>query len=131
MSGKLLVADGWRKTVLDWRMSVAEGVVGGHPGFFPLPIKGARRLQWNVTPERMAIEPYMGPNPKGPAYDAGIRGNHVVTAVNGESPNLAGRAFLVWFTLRFEPGEVVTLTVMDGPSSARDITYRLPSRGAN
>src|SRR5207253_6047476 len=35
----LKVADGWRKTVLDWRMSVSQGNVGGDLGFWPLAAK--------------------------------------------------------------------------------------------
>ena len=49
--------------------------------------------------------------------------------MNGENPNLGGRAFLVWFIQRFDPGDRVTLTVTDGPNQARDITYQLPQRG--
>jgi hypothetical protein len=52
-----------------------------------------------------------------------------VTAVDGESPNLAGRAFLVWFIKKFEPGDRVTLTVVDKPGQAREVTYQLPVRG--
>ena len=45
------LADGWRKTVLDWRMSVSQGNVGGEPGFFPLPFNAGKRRQRNI-PDR-------------------------------------------------------------------------------
>ena len=128
-SGKLVLADGWRKTILDWRMSVSQGIVGGDPGFFPLAVKTQRREQFNIAADKMAVEPYMGPKPNGAAYDAGVRQNQVVTAVNGETPNMAGRAFLVWFIQRFDPGDRVTLTVMEGPDNRHDVTYQLPQRG--
>ena len=128
MSGKLEMADGWRKTVLDWRMSVSQGVVGGYSGFFPLAVK-SRRENLKIAPDKMAVEPFMGPHPQGPAYEAGLRGNQVITAVNGESPNVAGRGFLVWFIQRFDPGDRVTLTVTDGPDKAHHISYQLPQRG--
>jgi S1-C subfamily serine protease len=129
MSGKLAVTEGWRKTVLDWRMSVSQGIVGGEPGFFPLGVRPDRRAKLNLPADRMAVEPYMGTNTNSPAYAAGVRGSHVVTAVNGESPNVAGRAFLVWFKEKFEPGDRVTVTVVDGAGRSREVAYQLPLRG--
>jgi S1-C subfamily serine protease len=129
MSGKLAVADGWRKTILDWRMSVSQGIVGAYPGFFPLAINSSRRAQFNIASDKMAVEPYMGTVTNSPGYAAGLRGSQIVTAVNGESPNLAGRAFLVWFIKKFDPGDRVTVTVMDKPDQGRDLMYQLPPRG--
>src|SRR5262249_10207377 len=91
MSGKLSVAEGWRKTILDWRMSVSQGIVGAYPCFFPLAIKSPRREKFNIADDKMAVEPFMGKSTNSPAYLAGLRGSHIVTAVNGESPNLIGR----------------------------------------
>ena len=96
MSGKLAVAEGWRKTILDWRMSFAEGIASVDPGFFPMPVN-SRREQFKISPDKMAVNPYMGSNTKSPAYKAGLRESHIITAVNGESPNLVARAFLSWF----------------------------------
>ena len=128
MSGKLAVAAGWRKTVLDWRMSVSQGIVGAYPGFFPLAIKSPRREQFSIPAEKMAVEPFMGKATNSAPYGAGLRGNHIVIAVNGESPDLTGRAFLVWFIQRYDPGDRVTLTVMDKPGQTRELTYQLPPR---
>ena len=124
MSGKLDVAPGWRKTVLDWRMSVSQGNVGAYPGFFPLSAKDKRK-QRGIPDGRMAVEPYFGPNTTSPAYVAGVRGNDVVTAVGGENPDLVGRAFLVWFNMRYEKGDEVTLTLTDPQGRERTVTYRL------
>lgn len=129
MPARLPVTDGWRKTILDWRMSVSQGIVGGDPGFFPLALNKERRAKFNLAEDKMAVEPFMSPNPKSPAYEAGVRQNQAVIAVNGENPNLGGRAFLVWFIQRFDPGDRVKLTVIDGPNQTRDITYQLPQRG--
>ena len=128
MSGKLAVGEGWRKTILDWRMSVSQGIVGGDPGFFPLAVN-SRRAKFNIAADKMAVEPYMGSNTNSAAYAAGVRGSHVVTAVNGESPNVAGRAFLVWFIQKFDPGDRVTVSVIDNSGQPRDVTYQLPQRG--
>src|SRR5262245_169240 len=68
MSGKLAVAEGWRKTILDWRMSVAEGIVGAYPGFFPLAVNSTRRQQFNLAADKMAVEPYMGKSTNSPMY---------------------------------------------------------------
>lgn len=128
MSGSLSVADGWRKTILDWRMSVSQGIVGMYPGFFPLIVKPARRDQYKVPAGRMAVEPFMGTATNSAAYAAGLRGSHVVTAVDGESPDLTGRAFLVWFIQRHDPGDRVTLTVANKAGEKREVSYRLPLR---
>jgi membrane-associated protease RseP (regulator of RpoE activity) len=128
MSGKLAVAEGWRKTLLDWRMSVSQGIVGGDPGFFPLAVK-SRREKFKIPPDKMAVEPFMGTSTNSPAYAAGLRGGHVVTAVNGESPNVAGRAFLVWFIQKYDPGDRITVTALDSSGLSHDLTYQLPLRG--
>jgi serine protease Do len=116
--------DGWRKTVLDWRMSVSQGNVGGYPSFFPLPANN-KRAERKIAAGVMAVEPYLGPKPSGPAYAAGVRGNDVVTAVGGESPDVAGRGFLVWFKMRYERGDEVTLTLKDPQGRERKVSYRL------
>lgn len=122
--GSLDVTDGWRKTVLDWRMSVSQGNVGGYPSFFPLSAN-KKRADRKIPAGAMAVEPYMGPKPSGPAYAAGVRGNDVVTAVGGESPDVAGRGFLVWFKMRYERGDEVTLTLKDPQGRERTLSYRL------
>jgi hypothetical protein len=128
MSGKLAVAEGWRKTILDWRMSFAEGITSTDPGFFPMPVK-SRRERFKIPADKMAVDPYMGSNTNSHAYKAGLRGGQVITAVNGESPNLVARAFLAWFTQKFDPGDQVKLSVLDSSGEQREVTYQLPSRG--
>ena len=125
MNGTLDVAEGWRRTVLDWRMSVSQGNVGGYPSFFPLALNPQKRQQRNIPAGTMAIEPYLGPKPSGPAYAAGVRGDDVVTAVGGESPDVAGRGFLVWFKMRYERGDEVTLTLKDPQGRERTVSYHL------
>jgi S1-C subfamily serine protease len=125
MSAKLDLADGWRKTVLDWRMSVSQGNVGGYPSFFPLAMGPPKRQQRGIPAGTMAVEPYLGPKPSGPAFAAGVRGSDAVTAVGGESPDLAGRAFLVWFKMRYEKGDQVTLTLKDPQGRERTVSYGL------
>lgn len=123
-TGRLDVAGGWRKTVLDWRMSVSQGNVGGSPGFFPLAFNSQKRKARGIPEGTMAVEPFMGPNPRTPAHAAGVRGSDAVTSVGGESPNVAGRAFLVWFKMRYEPGDEVKVTVKDPRGRGRVVTYR-------
>ena len=125
MSGNLEVADGWRKTVLDWRMSVSQGIVGGSPGFFPLAVGAQKRARLKIDSDAMAIEPYMGKNTTNPAYAAGLRPSDIITAVN---PNITGRGFLVWFKQRFEPGDRVTVTAANASGTRREITYVLSPR---
>jgi S1-C subfamily serine protease len=125
MRGTLQVPDGWRKTILDWRMSVSQGNVGAYPSFFPLAVNPQKREQRNIPPGTMAVEPFMGPKPSGPAYATGVRGNDVITAVGGEKPDITGRAFLVWFKMRYERGDEVTITLKDPQGKERTVTYRL------
>jgi C-terminal processing protease CtpA/Prc len=125
MSGTLHVPDGWRKTVLDWRMSVSQGNVGAYPSFFPLALNAQKRQQHDIRPGTIAVEPSKGSKTTSPAFAAGLRGNDVVTAVGGESPDVAGRGFLVWFKMRYERGDDVSLTVKDPQGRERTVSYRL------
>ena len=127
MSGRLAVAEGWRKTIPDWRMSFAEGVGSVAPGFFPMPAK-SRREQFKIPADKMAINPFMGGNTKSHAYRAGLRESDIITAVNGESPNLIARAFLSWFVHKFDPGDQVRLSVLDKNGAQREVTYQVPPR---
>jgi serine protease Do len=125
IEGKLNLSAGWRKTDLGWRMSISQGVIGCYPGFFPLTLNAEKRKRLGIAPDVMAIEPYMGSNTSSAAYKAGVRGNHVITAVDGVSPNLNGRAFLVWFRQAHDAGDRVTLTVRNPQGETKDISYEL------
>ncbi len=123
--GVLALSDGWRDTVLDWRMSVTQGNVGAHPGFgWPLPARHP-----DVPADAMCVEPFLGgpPGHVWPAVEAGLRGHHRIVAVDGERPPLAGRPFLAWFRMRHEPGDEVALTVLDR-GEERELRYVLPER---
>jgi membrane-associated protease RseP (regulator of RpoE activity) len=128
MEGKLDVAPGWRKTALDWRMSISQGVMGASPGFFPLSVSANKRKQLGIKPDEMAIEPYMGSSTSSAAYQGGVRGNHVVTAVDGTTTNLTGRAFLVWFRQRHDAGDPVKLMVRYPQGQTKEITYQLTAK---
>jgi hypothetical protein len=58
-----------------------------------------------------------------------MRREHVVTAVDGRSPNVAGRAFLVWFRRHYDPGDAVTFTVVDQAGQSQKIRCTLPAQG--
>jgi serine protease Do len=123
--GAIEVKPGWRKTVLDWRMSISQGNIGAYPGFFPLAINAGKRKQLDLSESGMAIEPYMGNNTNSAPYKAGLRGRDVVTAVNGQTTNLNGRAFLVWFRQQYDGGDEVTLGVRAPNGQSRNVTYKL------
>jgi hypothetical protein len=122
-NAKLSLKDGWRKTVLDWRMSLAEGNVGAGPGFFPLRATDDQRKQFDLKAGTLAIRPYMGQNQTSPARAAGLRNDDLVVAVNGESSVPEGRAFLVWFRMKFNPGDQVTLTTFNAAGNKREVSY--------
>lgn len=117
LHGALDVEAGWRRTVLDWRMSVSQGNIGVGPGFWPN--RGPRAGQG-----AMSVRPWMGPQPRGAAFDAGLRPGDEVVSVDGVSPDLYGRAFLVWFRTRKSPGDDVVVGVRDG-DGVREVRYRL------
>ena len=108
-------------------MSFAEGITSVAPGFFPMPVN-SRREKFKIPPDKMAVSPYMGSDTSGHAYKAGLRGSDVITAVNGESPNLVARAFLSWFVHKFDPGDQVRLTVLDEKGARREVAYQVPPR---
>src|SRR5437764_1260846 len=58
MSGVLQVADGWRKTVLDWRMSVSQGNIGAEPCFWPLSATPSEREKLAVPAGKMLVKAY-------------------------------------------------------------------------
>jgi S1-C subfamily serine protease len=125
MTGTLSLRDGWRVTNGDWRMSISQGNIGADPTFFPLAASKNERTRAGVGAEGMAVKPYWGSEPI-VASRAGLEKGHIITAVNGKSPNLTGRAFLVWFRMNFEPGERVTLDVVDPAGRKRQVTYAAP-----
>lgn len=125
--GTLETSTGWKRTELSWRMSVSQGNVGAGPSFWPNAASRGDRARLGIDSTKMALRPWFGPRPSGPAYAAGLRPGHVVTAVGGESPNLIGRPFMVWFRLRHEPGDEVLLDVLGQDGSARTIRYSLPA----
>lgn len=128
-SADLSVAKGWRATVLDWRASVAGADVGAHPGFpWPLAVKANVRKRLGLPKGSLAVRPWFGKNSAGPAYQAGLRPHHVITKVNGDGPDVVGRAFMVWFRLQHEPGQKVELTVRERDGAARTIRFELPKR---
>lgn len=118
--------DGWRETDLSWRKSVAEAQVGAHFGFgWPLEVNAGQRKARKIDADSMAIKPWFPKSAKGRAADAGMKANDVVVAVDGERLDIFGRAFLVWFRLRYEPGDKVTLTLADPKGAQRKITYEV------
>lgn len=125
----LQVADGWRRTDINWRTTVADANVGAAPGFWPNAASADRRQKLGLPNDVMAVTPFFsfkGP-PTGPAADAGLKPGDVIVGVDGHTANIANRAWMVWFRLNHEPGDTVTLTVQDAPGKTREIRYT-PSR---
>jgi len=62
--------------------------------------------------------------PWGNAKAAGLTDKMWITAINGQQPANFGRGLLVWFRLRFEMGDPVTLTVIDPSGATKEIQYK-------
>jgi hypothetical protein len=128
MQGTLQVAPGWRQTILDWRMSVSQGVVGAYPGFFPIKTNDGKRRKYGIPEGRMAATPFLGKKLQGPAVAAGLRRDHVITAIDGHQADIAGRAFLIWINQRYSPGDRITFSVRDSRKRDSEISFQLPAR---
>jgi len=121
MSGVLQVAEGWRKTVLDWRMSISQGNIGAEPCFWPIGATAAERDRFRIPAGKMLIKAYA---PFGNAKAAGLDANSFVVAIDGQRPDIFGRALLVWFRLRHESNDPTTVTVLDRDGKERDVNYK-------
>jgi S1-C subfamily serine protease len=122
MTGTLNVTDGWRKTDLGWRASIANGNIGVSPGFFPVPASKADRDKYHLPENTMAVKPF-GISPEAAA--AGLTRTSIVTAVSDDSRNLSARPFLVWFRMNHQPGDRVTFTIKEPSGEPKQITYTL------
>lgn len=127
-SATLHLSGDWRKTVLDWRMSISQGNFGAYPGFWPLPASNNERKKVGAGSASMAVKPFLGPKPT-ITTKAGLKGSDIITAVDGQSPNLSGRAFLVWFNMRHSVGDEVRITVQGSSTEKRELVYTLLPRG--
>jgi serine protease Do len=123
LSGTLDVQDGWRRTILDWRMSISQGNIGADVTFFPLAASKNERAAAGVGEDAMAVKPFLYKD--GAAAKAGLKSHHIITAVNGESPDVSGRSFQWWVRQRFDAGARIKLTVKDG-GAEKQIEFELP-----
>jgi hypothetical protein len=124
MSGTLNVSDGWRKTILDWRMSLSQGNISHGPAFFPLAMSKAERQRFSIPDNAMGVKPFIYKDSV--ATKAGLKASHMITAVNGQSPNVVGRSFEWWFRSNFNPGDEITLNVQEAPGKSKEIKFVLP-----
>ena len=129
MFGELHVKDGWRVSNLDWRASISGGNFGVGPGFWPLAGSPADRKARGVAADTMAVRPFFGRNPSGNAYEAGVRPDDLIVAVGGQSPDKNGRGLLVWFRLQYEPGDTVTMKLVNKQGQSREVSYKLERPG--
>jgi S1-C subfamily serine protease len=127
MNAALELRDGWRKTVLGWRMSVSQGNVGAVPGFaWPHACTPELRRKLAIPAGSMAIKPWFGDRDDWPAQRAGLTADDVIVAVAGKSPDVSQRDFLTWFRMQYDPGDTAVLTVRDARGRDREIRYAAP-----
>ncbi len=71
--GELKLKNGWRKTVLEWRKSVAESDIGAHwGGGWPIRTNPELRAKLKLADDEMAINSWHGKNPGGLGLWCGI-----------------------------------------------------------
>ncbi len=129
-SGVLELAPGWRATELSWRISVVDSAVGAHPGFaWAHPVDAAERERRGIPAGTLAARPWFGKNEQqSAAFAAGLRESDVIVALDGQSPDVAGRSFMLWFRLNKDPGGRIELTVAGPRGARRTVAYELPGR---
>jgi hypothetical protein len=125
MSGILGVGEGWRKTDLGWRTSIAGGNIGGNPGFWPVPLTAGDRTKLAIPEGTMAVHPY-GVSPEAKAV--GLAPQSIVTAVDDQKSDIGGRPWLIWFRMTHEPGDSITVSYRDPGGAEKRATYRIPSK---
>jgi hypothetical protein len=111
--GTLVLPEGWRKTRLEWRPSIARGNVGADCGIDWLErVDPKDRARRNLPADGMALRPRWHEG-RPPTYvqAAGLTGAQFLVAVNGERPDIDGPTFQFAFRMRFDPGDPVRLTV--------------------
>jgi hypothetical protein len=119
-AAQLSLTDGWRKTVLDWRKSVSQGNIGAGPGFFPLNATPADRQKLGIADGQLLVRAFVWDSPP---KTAGLKQNDWIVAIDGQKPDVNGRGLMVWFRMRHEPGDDVTLTVLRA-GSPMEIHYK-------
>lgn len=115
-------------TILDWRASVSGGIVGVYPGFFPNRTNGGKRGKYKLAKGKMAVTPYFGKRPKGPAVAAGLKRDHVITAVDGFDGDITGRSLLTWINMRYDPGDRIIFSVRDSRGKDSKVSFIVGSR---
>ena len=123
----LSLRKGWKEHDIYWRKSITKTIYGTSPGFpWSIRLKEAERKKLGIEQDVMAVKIWFGRGKgSGPAFEAGLRRHHVIVAVNGERPDISGRAMQVYFKLNFKPGQRITLTILDN-GKERKITYKAP-----
>lgn len=119
----------WHHSDMGWRKSVAEADIGATHGFpWPLTCNDKERKSRGVEKGKMCVKPFFPDGPSGAAGDAGLKAGDFITAVNGDDRDVSGRAFVVFFKLKFEPGDDVVLTVVGSDGKQREVKYKAPGR---
>ena len=80
--------------------------------------------RFNIPDGAMGVKPFIYKDSV--ATKAGLRASHMITAVNGQSPNVVGRSFEWWFRSTFNPGDEISLTVLEAPGKSKEIKFVLP-----
>jgi hypothetical protein len=111
--GTLVLPQGWRKTRLEWRPSIARGNVGADCGIDWLErVEPKDRARRKLPADGMALRPrWVEGRPPTYAQAAGLTAAHVIVAVNDHRPDIDGATFQFAFRMRFDPGDPVRLTV--------------------
>jgi S1-C subfamily serine protease len=120
-TGRLELADGWRKTDVSWRWSLR--------GLQPEPcVDGAdltprEKQELGLGAKQLAFR--QGPFVTPPARHAGVQINDVIVGVDGRRLEMTARQFGAYVRLHYRPGDEVRLNVLRA-GKRLELTLKLP-----
>jgi membrane-associated protease RseP (regulator of RpoE activity) len=124
MTGRLELADGWRRTDVSWRWSLRG--VGPQTGVDGDDLDDDQRQALGLAPGRLALRQHAFVSPSG--RQAGVKAGDIIVGLDGRRPEMTARQFPAHLRLNYRPGDRVTLHVLrDG--QPLDLTLTLEGRG--
>jgi hypothetical protein len=108
LTGRLALAEGWRRTDLSWRWSLR--------GLRPDPcldgedLTPAEKKELGLGERQLAFR--QGPFVRQPAQHAGVRQNDVILGVDGRHLEMTARQFDAFVRLTYRPGDTLTVNLL-------------------
>jgi hypothetical protein len=120
-SGRLELAEGWRKTDVSWRWSLRS--LQPDPCVHGDDLRAEERKALGLGPRQLALR--QGPFVTPPARHAGVQTGDVIVGVDGRDLEMTARQFGVHIRLTYRPGDRIVLNVLRA-GKRLDLPLNLP-----